>query len=275
MAKIIEHTHPKITEDMLNPELWVIFKELPHLIDFCEENGRLFAEQIITDIKEEIAIQPEQRDKIILSHRDKYVNRYKELINSGLRLKATNKEEIIHLIGLQMIISGTWEIPLPKDCAFNSLEPEPKGHIHTAIAPLFRHYAIIQACNELLNPDGTATDTTATQNPEPETTEQKIKRILEPLRLAFDTPGHIDKIVKALVEYSDTGELPAKAERKVIQVTNPVFYPYFKRIKNETNLTAPGIADVLAFFICSNNGTLEPLAPGTIIKNIHTSYPEL
>lgn len=275
MAKIIEHNPPKVTEAMLNPELQAIFNELPHLIDFCERNGRRLAEQIIADIKEEIAIQPEQREKIIKSHRDKCVTQYKELINSGLRLKATNKEEIIQKIGLRMASSGTWEIPLPKDCAFSSLEPEPKGHIHTAIAPLFNHYAIIQACNELLKADEQATGTTGTQAPEQETTEQKIKRILEPLRLAFDTPGHIDKIVKALVEYSDTGELPAKAERKVIQVTNPVFYPYFKRIKNETNLTAPGIADVLAFFICSNNGTLEPLAPGTIIKNIHTSYPEL
>jgi len=109
-----------------------------------------------------------------------------------------------------------------------------------------------------------------------ETTEQKIKRILEPLRGSFDTPGHIDKIVKALVEYSDNGELPAKAERKVIHdVDNKEFYKYFKQVKNETNLTAPGIADVLVYFIYANNGSLEPLAPGTIEKNINTSYHNL
>lgn len=109
-----------------------------------------------------------------------------------------------------------------------------------------------------------------------ETTEQKIKRILEPLRWSFDTPAHIDKIAKALVEYSDNGELPAKAERKVIHdVDNKEFYKYFKQVKNETNLTAPGIADVLVYFIYANNGSLEPLAPGTIEKNINTSYHNL
>lgn len=114
----------------------------------------------------------------------------------------------------------------------------------------------------------------ATGNPIPpqETTEQKIKRILEPLRGAFDTTGHIDKIVKALAEYADSNTLPGLVETKIIQVNNPDFYPYFKKVKNETRLTVPGIALVLKFFICKNNGTGGDLETSTIEKNIKLNY---
>lgn len=125
--------------------------------------------------------------------------------------------------------------------------------------------------NELHHP-ALAPGTTNTIVPQPETTEQKIKRILEPLRVAFDTPGHIDKIGKALVDYSDNGDLPPKSEKKVIQVSNHVFYPPFKQLKNETSLTVPGIAQVLTYFIYPNNGSFEPLAPRTIEKNIKQNY---
>lgn len=108
-----------------------------------------------------------------------------------------------------------------------------------------------------------------------ETTEQKIKRILEPLQEAFDTPGHLDLIVKALAEYSDTGNLPVKAERKIIQKDNRDFYPYFKKLKNETRLTVPGIASVLVYFIWQNNGSGGLISPGTIEKNIKQNYPKL
>lgn len=273
MAKIVHFKPQPLKGETLNPELQTIFNELPNLIDYCERNGQRLAEQIIEEIKEEIAIQPEQREQIILSHRDKLVKRYKELINSGLRLKATDKEEILQKIGLIMFASGTWEIPMPKDCSFSSIKPDPKGYLHTAIAPIFYHYATIQACNNLLNPQ--ATDTTETPVPETETTEQKIKRILEPLQEAFDTPGHLDLIVKALAEYSDTGNLPVKAERKIIQKDNRDFYPYFKKLKNETRLTVPGIASVLVYFIWQNNGSGGLISPGTIEKNIKQNYPKL
>ena len=126
--------------------------------------------------------------------------------------------------------------------------------------------------------DTTGTQVPATkpkQEPEPETNEDKIKRILEPIRGAFDTPGHLDLIIKALAEHSDTGNLPEKAETRIIQVDNKDFYPYFKSVKNETRLTVPGIAAVLTYFICQNNGSGNPIAPGTIEKNIKQNYPKL
>lgn len=116
------------------------------------------------------------------------------------------------------------------------------------------------------------TTTGTSPQAELETTEQKIKRILEPLRGAFDTTGHIDKIVKALAEYADSNTLPGLVETKIIQVNNPDFYPYFKKVKNETRLTVPGIALVLKFFICKNNGTGGDLETSTIEKNIKLNY---
>jgi hypothetical protein len=248
----------KVTEVRLNPELQdILFNLLPRLIDFCEREGRRLAKQIIAEIKEEIALQPEQREQIILSHRNKYVNRYKELITSGLRLKATDKEEIIQKIGLIMFSSGTWKIPLPKDCAFSSLQPDPKGHIQTAIAPLFNHYAIIEACNELLKPDE-PTGTTGTQNPEQETTEQKIKQILEPLRLkAFDDKTHIDMIIEAFIKNKAGKRLPDE-NKAVLKMDMKEFIKPFGRLFAEGLFRRGDISQTLLFYIEKNTFSGNP-----------------
>jgi hypothetical protein len=271
LPKVIEHKPPKVTVAMLKPELQAIFDELPHLIDYCERNGQRLAEQIIEEIKEEIAIQPEQREQIIISHRDKLIIRYKELINSGLRLKATDKEEIIQKISLYMVATGTWKIPLPKDCSFESLNPEPKGHIKTALARLFNNYAIIQACNGLLKPDEPATTTPEAQVPDAETTEQKIKEILEPIRRAFDNSGHIDFIVKALAECFEDKEYSNRPIRATaIYESLEKFYEPFVNVWKNIGLTPGKIGEVLNRHIFMHNGKREEISPGTARKHIYT-----
>lgn len=140
----------------LSPELQAIFDELPALIEYCERNGKEYAEHIIQQITEDADMAPHRREQIVISYLDKQIERYKELINSGLRLKATDKAGMLHMIGLHMYAANTWKIPLPKGCKFWSSEPNPKRHIHAAIAPLFNHFAAIQACKEMLTiTDGT------------------------------------------------------------------------------------------------------------------------
>ena len=103
-----------------------------------------------------------------------------------------------------------------------------------------------------------------------ETNSEKIARILEPIRRAFDTPDHLDSIVNALVQYSSDGMPPPKVNSKVIQFEIAKFYPFFKQVKNETGLTNKGIATVLTYFICKPNGS--PILLSTIEKNIKQRY---
>jgi hypothetical protein len=151
MANIANFNPSKVTTGRLKPELQAIFDELPVLIDYCERNGQILSEQIIEEIKDEINLTPERREQVIITHRDKFAERYKELIISGLRLKATDKDDILETIGLLMYVKGTWELPMPKDCGFESIKPDPKGYFHAMIAPVFNNYAFIQACNVLLS----------------------------------------------------------------------------------------------------------------------------
>lgn len=247
----------KVAEVRLNPELQdILFNLLPRLIDFCEREGRRLAKQIIAEIKEEIALQPEQREQIILSHRNKYVNRYKELITSGLRLKATDKDDILETIGLLMYVKGTWELPMPKDCGFESIKPDPKGYFHAMIAPVFNNYAFIQACNELLKPDE-PTGTTGTQNPEQETTEQKIKRILEPLRGAFDDKTHIDIIIEAFIKNKAGKRLPDE-NKAVLKMDMKEFIRPFGRLFAEGLFRRGDISQTLLFYIGKNTFSGNP-----------------
>lgn len=191
MANIANFNPSKVTTGRLKPELQAIFDELPGIIDYCERNGQILSEQIIEEIKDEISLTPERREQVIIAHRDKFAERYKELINSGLRLKADDKEDILETIGLLMFAKGTWELPMPKNCDFDSIKPDPKGYFHAMIAPVFNNYAFIQACNVLLS----HTDVNGTQ---PKGI-QCIKRIkLEDLKFIFSKlteSGMLDKSV--------------------------------------------------------------------------------
>lgn len=111
------------------------------------------------------------------------------------------------------------------------------------------------------------------ETPVIESNSQKIARILEPLRNAFDNPSHIDTITNALVNLADDGTLPEKVNSKVKQLENKDFYPYFKQVHNETSLSFEGIATVLTYLICQPNSC--EILPTTIMKNIKLNYPKL
>lgn len=267
IQKIVHFKPPKVTAGKLKTELQAIFDELPALIDYCERNGQRLAAQIIEEIEDEINLTPERKEQVIISNRDKYAEWYKKLISSGLRLKATDKEEILQLIGLQMFATGTWELPMPQNCSFSSIKPDPKGYFHTMLAPIFNSYAIIQACNKLLNPPKTKTPETAEAT---ETTEQKLKRLLEPNRGAFDNSGHIDFIVKALAECFEDKEYSNKPIRATaIYESLEKFYEPFVNVWKNIGLTPKKIGEVLNRHIFMHNGKREEISPGTVRKHIY------
>ena len=202
MANIANFNPSKVTTGRLKPELQAIFDELPVLIDYCERNGQILSEQIIEEIKDEINLTPERREQVIITHRDKFAERYKELIISGLRLKATDKDDILETIGLLMYVKGTWELPMPKDCGFGSIKPDPKGYFHAMIAPVFNNYAFIQACNDLLNQQAPTTDTPKPPQP-PKTFPEYIlhpdrENIAEALKTTFR--GEKGKSIRLMIE---------------------------------------------------------------------------
>jgi hypothetical protein len=114
--------------------------------------------------------------------------------------------------------------------------------------------------------------TTETQEPPQETTEQKIKRILEePLRGAFDTPSHLDKIAKALAEYEKAEDL--EYECRNILISNKIFYEPFFEINKTLKIPFKGIAEVLHKFIYSNNGSRNAIKITSILQNFkRTEY---
>ncbi|MCB9016125.1 MAG: hypothetical protein H6541_10050 [Lentimicrobiaceae bacterium] len=136
----------------LSPELQEIFDKIPAIIEYCEREAIDYSANELSKIEQEINLAPDESDKIIRLHRDRAILKYNELINSGLRLIPTDKTEILQLIGGWMIAKNTWQIPLPKDCSFSSIKPDPLMHIHAAIYPVYYQYNLIQACNELLIP---------------------------------------------------------------------------------------------------------------------------
>ena len=106
----------------------------------------------------------------------------------------------------------------------------------------------------------------------PETTAAKYSRILEPVRMAFDTPLHLEVISKALAEYAEKGIVPEKYNCMNILMPNKEFYKPFKILQQETNLTLPGISKVLHRFIYANNGSRNAIQESAIYQNLKRKY---
>jgi hypothetical protein len=256
ISKIIHHKPPKITAEKLKPELQSIFDQLPGIIEYCERGAQRFSKEIVKIIIDEIDLAPDEREQIIKTYRDKARERYKELTQSGLRLTATDNEEILQDIGLRMFATGTWELPMPKDCGFSSLKPDPKGYFHAMLEPIFKSYAVIQACNKLLIQP--TTDTPDTPAPELETTEQKIKRLLEPLRGAFDSPEHIDIIINAFIKLK-AGENLQKVNKAILyNMELKEFIKPFGSLFAEEMFKRGEITKTLLFYIEKNTVAGEP-----------------
>jgi len=112
------------------------------------------------------------------------------------------------------------------------------------------------------------TSTPPAKTPPAETPADKIRTILEPLRGAFADTTHIDRIIEAM----QTGVAPDGFHCENLQVENKDFYPFFKTLHNETDLTFPLIAEILHRFIYSNNGSRNAIQPTAINQNMKRKY---
>ena len=94
----------------------------------------------------------------------------------------------------------------------------------------------------------------ATGNPIPpkETTEQKIKRILEPLRQAFDTPGHIDIIIDAFIKLKAGENLPKVNKAILYNMGLKEFIKPFGRLFADGLFKQGAISQTLLFYIEKN-----------------------
>lgn len=95
------------------------------------------------------------------------------------------------------------------------------------------------------------TDTTGTQNPEQETNEEKIKRILEPLRGAFDDNTHIYKIIDAFVNCKAGERLP-KVKKAILRMDMKEFIQPFGRLFADGLFKRGEISKTLLFYIEKN-----------------------
>lgn len=225
---------------------------------------------ILKYISEEIELTPERRNDIILETRTASIVELRKIMDIlGLKINMNN-EQVIEKIEDWLIDNGkSGRLILNSD--FPMIEKFTQFHgILIALGKYFTQAAIINLSNKLLITNGIEGLSSETSD-----NNKKIKEILEKVRGAFNDPGHLDIIIEALIEYSDNGNLPKKTNRKNIQVGNKDFYPHFKQLKNETHLTVPGIALILTFFICQNNGSGNSISQSTIETNIKKNYPKL
>jgi len=115
--------------------------------------------------------------------------------------------------------------------------------------------------------------------PQPDTTSEIISRILEPLRGAFITSNHIDKIINSMVEYLEGTTPPCieneSYDRSSILISNMEFYTPFKQLHHETALTMPMIAKVLHYYIRPNNGSQNGMKETAIIQNMKRKYSKV
>lgn len=99
--------------------------------------------------------------------------------------------------------------------------------------------------------------TTETQEPPQETTEQKIKRILEPLRGAFDDKTHIDIIIEAFIK-NKAGEKLLKENKAVLKMDMKEFIKPFGRLFAEGLFKRGDISQTLLFYIEKNTFSGNP-----------------
>lgn len=101
------------------------------------------------------------------------------------------------------------------------------------------------------------TTTGTSPQAETETTEQKIKRILNPLRLAFDDSTHIDKIIEAFIK-NKAGEKLPKKNKAVLKMDMKEFIKPFGRLFAEGLFRRGDISQTLLFYIEKNTFSGNP-----------------
>ncbi len=115
-------------------------------------------------------------------------------------------------------------------------------------------------------------------NDKDETKEEKVRRLLAPLKEISKTNGSViienasyEKLVKTYINYINKIEDHEPAERFCIYGSNPEFYGTLKDLHKKLPLKVAGIGQALTFILSQNNQYGErgkAIAPGTIEKNI-------
>lgn len=99
--------------------------------------------------------------------------------------------------------------------------------------------------------------TTTGTSPQAETTDQKIKRILEPLRTAFNDRKHIDIIIDAFIKNKAGKRLPDE-NKAVLKMDMKEFIKPFGRLFAEGLFKRGDISQTLLFYIEKNTFSGNP-----------------
>lgn len=105
-----------------------------------------------------------------------------------------------------------------------------------------------------------------------ETTEQKIKRILEPLRGAFDDSSHIDTIIEAFIKQAYGDALP-KGEKQILKHMKPNdFLKPFGELFSEGLLLRGIITETLLRYVKKNTYAGDPEYSQAYFNKLLSSY---
>jgi transcription termination factor NusB len=105
-----------------------------------------------------------------------------------------------------------------------------------------------------------------------ETTEQKIKRILEPLRGAFDTTGHIDIIIDAFIKLKAGENLPKVNKAILYNMGLKEFIKPFGRLFAEGIFGRGEIAQTLLYYIKKKTFAGDPEYSEGYINRLLSEY---
>lgn len=241
--------------------------EIPNLINGFDKilDEAIFramdlAVEPIDKLDKEIYRMPDERDQLIKNVRSFWNQRYKELIESGLKVEA-EKGQATDKISQWMLDNDSYKIPFPEGCQATDQNIEPKEWIIQAVAPIFEAYHVIKLCNSMLTEEIQETATMQKERTEaltpppgeakPETITSKIESILkEPLRGAFDNDKHIDAIIEGFVYYLIEGDVPKNTKKAALRKMKlKEFLKPFRLLYEDNVLQREEISRLLLYYI--------------------------
>lgn len=207
----------------------------------------------IEEIKDKLFLSSGNKKEILEREEDRYQTIYtsscnEDFIVEQFSINDTIKNVIYYTIWQLFSLSELY----PENQNQESADIKIENYIRASIIPQINAWAVFEWINsELKKIDALENETEAQLKKE--TIAEKITRILEPLRAAFDKSGQIDIISVALIKLLNDEEFPANTtNRRMCHIGIVEFLRPFRQLIDEKIIGQRDLSTFLAYFISKN-----------------------
>lgn len=183
---------------------------------------------------------PDEREQLIKTVRSNWNQRYEQLINSGLKITADEKQQHnSDTISHWMFDNASYKIPFPDECQPTDQNIEPKEWIIQAVTPIFEANHVIFVCNYMLNEETNLSE--GEKGRYTEFTSKTFKIDCKPERLNIIRERLIEKkIIKNISKddfaYLFTGQPITQEMKSIIWIeTRPLGHEFLRRFIYRNN----------------------------------------